>query len=130
MEREIKIIIAGRIDSAKLMVTDYIISFEYQDIILKEQIGNFPVFSVLKKIRQELEKSNILLLINASRIDVWPSGMSSMGNGAYIHRLGESSLTKDLVGIYEDAADTTLIGTIEQQSAFIIQYRDSLLNKP
>lgn len=47
MEREIKIIIAGRIDSAKLMVTDYIISFEYQDIILKEQIGNFPVFSVL-----------------------------------------------------------------------------------
>jgi hypothetical protein len=73
---------------------------------------------VLKEIREELEKKEIFLLINGSRMDVHPSRMSLMGTKAYVQKFGKQAFSEDLVEIFDETDKEDLIGTVNDQTKY------------
>ena len=91
-------------------------------IKLNSSFGNFikhgPLyFFMLKEIRLELEKINAFILINGSRIDVYPSGMGLTSIRAYATVIGKQARLEDLVNIFDDCLDLSLIATVAEQEA-------------
>ena len=85
-------------------------------------------FEAFCGIRKQLEERRIYPKCAGSVRSVFPSGMSrSMGSGlmAYRLELRHQALTKDLVGIFDDA-DGLPPSTVEQQEAFFEKWIDSL----
>jgi hypothetical protein len=111
--KQIKIRVGSFYDVADLAFAGQEITFNYQEYNIRA-IGEYP-FMVLKEIREYLEKKNIMLIINGSRIDVYPSGMSLVGDNAYVQKIGEPSLLNDLVNIFDETDMIQLIGTVEEQ---------------
>lgn len=79
--------------------------------------GEFP-FIALAQIRKELEEDNIFLMINGSRRDVYPSGMSLYGFNAYIQLMGKPASLDLLVNIFDETNRDDLIGTVEEQTEY------------
>lgn len=90
------------------------------------------VHTALDNIRTKLEEQNILLLINASRIDTFPSGMQRSMNiaTAYIHTFGKPSLSENIVVIFEPTNDLSKIATIAQQKEWRKNYINDFKNRP
>jgi len=79
-------------------------------------------------LRYWLDDLGVKLLCNGARFDVTPSGMSrGMGGGrkAYIIRLGQPSLSSDLVDIFK-YAESEKIGTVQDQKEFYKKWVSSL----
>ena len=87
--------------------------------------GNF-YFHMLKAIRAELQKEGIVILVNGSRIDVYPSGMTLQTEKAYIHTLGKQGFLSDLVNIFDEVTDIGKIGSVEEQEEFHKKWIESL----
>lgn len=80
-------------------------------------------------LRTALEHAQVFMLCNASRPDVWPSGMSvSMGGGlkAYVTRVG--SPATDLLHILDEAPPES-VGTVAEQRAFHARWVESWMSK-
>ena len=85
-------------------------------------------FEAFCGIRTQLEERRIHPQCAGSIRSVFPSGMSrSMGNGLTAYRLsiGHQALTKDLVGIFDDANGLPP-STVKEQEAFFDHWVDSL----
>ena len=85
-------------------------------------------FNILRLIRLRLEANGVVLLCIASRVDVYPSGMSrSMGGGrrAYKLKLGQQARKEDIVDIFE-FADPSKIGSVEDQHNYFREWAKSL----
>ncbi|MGJ4951950.1 hypothetical protein [Bradyrhizobium sp. HKCCYLS20291] len=83
-------------------------------------------FEALIELRLELEKRGALLCCFGASENVYPSGMQrDMGPAilAYKMRLGQPSLTKDMVNIFY-ADETVVPATVEQQARFHRQWAD------
>lgn len=78
----------------------------------------FP-FMALINIRESLEKMDKFLLCNGSRYDVYPSGMSAIGNKAYILELGKPGIK--LVNIFKPCSKN--IDLVQKQK----EYREDWL---
>jgi hypothetical protein len=120
MEKHIlPVLIRGVIwEQAEIVVNDLgeivVIEFKYDDIKLQKQ-GEKPFF-VLKEIRKCLETLNIKIACKGSLLNVYPSGMSSIGFKAYILEMGKPS--RSLVNIFEETNQLELIATVEEQERF------------
>jgi len=79
----------------------------------------------VRELRKKLDEQGALLLCAGSRIDVFPSPMSSVGYKAYVTRLGFQGQREDLVHIF-DYASPEIVGTIGQQNEFHSQWTESL----
>lgn len=118
MKKEVKILKEGKpVEGAVLLIESLgqvtKIKFIYKDIQIEKE-GDSPFF-VLSDLRKELEKYGYLPVCNGARIDVWPSGLSSVGYNAYIFRPNEKALLTDLVNIFESTDKIDLITTVEIQ---------------
>lgn len=116
---QIKIIKSGELILANLFVGSN--KIEYSDDTRSKVVsGDFSPFLLLKRLRIELEKEGVLLLIQGSRRDVYPSGLQmSMGsNGAYVHSNGKG--VGELVDIFEplEEENFNLIGTVREQTDY------------
>lgn len=124
LKRGVKIKIDNSYGRGTLTVDTNEIIFEFSNIKISKQ-GEYP-FMILKDIRQELEKKNILILINGSRIDVYPSGMSLVGITAYIQRFGKQAFSDDLVDIFDETDEVELIGSVSDQIKYHRDWISSL----
>lgn len=114
--RRIKIKIGNSYDFADLIFSGSEITFRYGTYSVSAN-GDYP-FIVLKKIREEIENRNMMLVVNGSRIDVYPSGLSLAGDNAYVQTIGKPTALKDLVNIFDEPDEIELIGTVEEQSKY------------
>jgi len=87
---------------------------------------HYPFFAFVE-IRTKLEELGILVMCNASRIDVYPSGASAIGLMAYEMEMGLQA-TK-LVDIFERCENQSLVTTVELQQKYRERWLKSLLNK-
>ena len=89
-----------------------------------ESHDNYP-FSALLDIRKELEKRNLKILCNGSRLDVYPSGAALGSLKAYALKMGKVATRDDLVLIFESTNDMTKIATIDEQKNYYRKWLDS-----
>ncbi|MGD1895181.1 MAG: hypothetical protein ACFB15_31880 [Cyclobacteriaceae bacterium] len=86
-------------------------------------------FNALTRIREQTEKLGIKLLIQGTRPNCWPSGMSAqMSNGTkcYLHEMKPKKYENtDLVEIF-DSANEDETGTLEEHNAFKEQWLNML----
>ncbi len=90
--------------------------------------GN-DLFDCLEKLRLALEKHNIRLLCNGSRLDCYPSKLCrDMGKGLKLYRcrMGEQGKFEDMVLIFREA-DADKIGTVSSQKEYHEQWLKSLV---
>jgi len=126
-KRVVKIKSAESIIKGELLIADNEITLLYdQNRIVKK--GEYAFF-ILMEIREELEKVNMFMLINGSRKDVYPSGMTAVGHMAYIQTLDKSTLREDLVNIFDETNEHDLIGTVVEQKNYHQEWVDSILRK-
>ncbi len=124
---QIKIIKSGELLLANLFVGSN--KIEYSDDTRSKVVsGDFSPFLLLKRLRIELEKEGVLLLIQGSRRDVYPSGlqMSMRSNGAYVHSNGKGG--GELVDIFEPVKEENfnLIGTVREQADYFKRWAKSI----
>jgi hypothetical protein len=111
--------------SGHLIVNDDSIVLDSEIYRISKQGGFY--FFMLRDIRSELQKSNIFLLINGSRKDVYPSGMSLPGMMAYVQIMGkQSSSLNDLVNIFDETTQLDMISTVEEQDKYHNNWINSL----
>lgn len=85
-------------------------------------------FFALCGIRKKLAEMGLMLVCNASAIDVYPSPMQmAMGNTtlAYRNRMGQQALSKDIVDIFGTDIGSSL-GSVEEQETFHQKWLESL----
>lgn len=98
------------------------VAYKGRDFFLSKE-DTFPFFA-LAKIRLELEKMDMFIMCNASRIDVYPSGMSAISLMAYELEMGLQA--KKLVNIFDPIEDRSLLATVEEQKQFRSNWLKSL----
>lgn len=103
-------------DTAVMIYDDSTITVTIGDTKIFRE-GVIPFFT-LAEVRKELEKQQLFLAINGSRIDVYPSGMSSPGFNAYIHIMQMPARLDQLVHIFKETDKTDMLGTVEAQQRF------------
>lgn len=128
-EYTIKTIFQNReVQDGKLFIVDYgdslKITFQNEQLEIDEK-GDFPFF-ILQSIREKLEEKDMLLLINASRWDVYPSGMQQMNFNAYELELGKQA--SNSVNILDTTELIEKIGSVKEQNEFFNEWLDSLLS--
>lgn len=87
------------------------------------QAGEFDAtasdyFEALVRLRKELERQDLQILVNGASRDVWPSAMArsmSLGLQAYRMCLGRQALTSDLVPTFELAPESQPCSVAEQE---------------
>lgn len=85
------------------------------------------LFAALISLRSSLELNQRRICCNGSRADVFPSGMAremSRGRKAYSLKLGARPSSEDVVDIFQ-TADSTQIGTVDDQKAFFDVWKQS-----
>jgi hypothetical protein len=111
--------------SGHLIVEDDSIVLDSGIYKISKQGGFY--FFMLRDIRSELQKYNIFLLINGSRKDVYPSGMSLPGMMAYVQTMGkQNSSLNDLVNIFDETIQLDMISTVEEQDKYHNTWINSL----
>lgn len=133
---ERKKIIAMRADGSRLDC-ELLISkrppwtIELQGLSDKPLIYSGPhLFAALFEMRKELEKDNIILLVNGARKNAHAGGMcTSMGNGrkVYMVELFLPGLRDSIVDIF-DFAELEVIVSTSEQAAFNEKWRDCWLS--
>ncbi|MDP1747158.1 MAG: hypothetical protein Q8L90_16400 [Bacteroidota bacterium] len=123
MKREILILLKDKTVDKALLFIDSMngltkIKFIYRGIEIDKE-GEFPFF-VLVDLRKDLEKLGYLLICNGSRIDVYPSRISSVGSNAYLLKPNQKALLTDLVNIFDSTDKIDLITTIETQKEYCL----------
>lgn len=115
-----------KILAGKLIIIDYgndlKIIFQNDQFEISEK-GEFPFF-ILQNIREQLEEKEILLLINANRWDVYPSGMQLMNFNAYEIEIGK--LATNSVSILDTTELVEKIGSVKKQNDFFNEWLVSL----
>ncbi len=124
LNKQIKITTSRGNEKATLTVSENEITVQYGDQSISKK-GEYP-FMVLKEIREALDKKNIFLLVNGSRRDVYPSGLSLMGTNAYIQTFGKPCSLQDLVDIFDETDRIDMIGTVNEQLNYHKQWIESL----
>lgn len=123
--RKIRVKVNNSYRVADLKISDdKEITFKLEDYEISRK-GDYP-FMILKEIRLQLEKYNIFLLINGSRIDVYPSGLSLPGFNAYVQIIGQATLQEQLVNIFEETDQIELVGTVEEQMRYHANWVEAL----
>lgn len=124
IKKNVELFINGKQDTAQLIIDSNTIKLIY---LKQEWIGSDSIpFIALNKLRLQLENANILLLVNGSRIDVFPSGMqmSMQMTGAYINVMGETG--GEVVDIFDDCSDLDFISTVRNQEQFHKDWIESI----
>jgi hypothetical protein len=78
------------------------------------------LFEALVRVRRQLEPDGLMVAVQGSRRDTYPSGMArDMGGGreVYVMRLGLPARREDMVGTLDDAPPGQL-ATVDEQWAF------------
>ena len=88
-----------------------------------EAIDEYPFFA-LAKLRQELELEGYHMLINASRVNVYPSGMQYGTFSAYELELGKSAT--NIVDILDSIDSSEELATVKEQEAYFCKWIESL----
>ena len=104
------------------------LSWTMNDLNINGEATADDYFDCLLQIREIFEKTNMKILCNGARYDVYPSRMSrQMGKGikAYAVTMGKQAMEDSLVDIFE-SADLVKIGTIQQQRDYYNDWLDSL----
>lgn len=89
------------------------------------------MFEVLVRLRRQLEPDGLMVAVQGSRRDTYPSGMArDMGGGmqVYIMRPGLRGRWEDLVKTLDDASPDQ-IATVDEQRAFAEAWRTSLAKR-
>jgi hypothetical protein len=79
------------------------------------------MFEALVRLRRQLEPDGMMVAVQGSRRDTFPSGMErDMGGGlqVYVMRPGRGARMKDLVGTLDDAPSDQLATVDEQRAVF------------
>lgn len=123
MNKEILILLKDKtVDKAQLFIDNIDgltkIKFIYEGIEIDKE-GEFPFF-VLVDLRKDLENLGYLLICNGSRIDVYPSRMSSVGSNAYLLKPNQKALLTDIVNIFDTTDRIDLITTVERQKEYCL----------
>jgi len=96
---------------------------------LKLSAEGEDLFQAFAALRQNGGEYNIKFLCIGSRLNVYPSPMTrSMSDGilAYVLHSGIQARRKDLVKIFDDFNDLTLIAAPSEQERFYYQWLESL----
>lgn len=112
----VKIKLNNSIEQGELFIDNHELIFKFHDIEIKRS-GEFP-FVILKELREELEQMGIFLIINGSRKDVYPSGMTLQGTMAYKQPFGTPTTLNDLVEIFTNTDKFELISTVQEQKNY------------
>ena len=97
-------------------------------LIPHARFNGSDLFDCLIKLRSELDKLNIKLLCNGSRIDAHPSRMSRDMGGArkvYLLKIGQQGRLEDLVDIFDEAS-ADKVSTVEEQNIYYRNWIKSL----
>ncbi|MEQ8546805.1 MAG: hypothetical protein RIC03_02790 [Cyclobacteriaceae bacterium] len=90
---------------------------------------SIDAFSAMNKIRETTDELGIRFLIQGTKPNCWPSGMSAqMSNGTkcYLHEMKpKQHQNSDLVGLF-DSVDITEVGTLNAQIAFKTEWMQML----
>lgn len=84
------------------------------------------MFEALVRLRRQLEPEGLMIAVQGSRRDAYPSGMArDMGGGEriYVIRPGHNALLDDLVDTFADAPVDQL-ATVDEQRAFWEAWRN------
>ena len=95
-----------------------ILLYREKEIFLKKK-DNYP-FKALVKIRIELEELGKKIMCKGSRKDVYPSGMSLIGTGAYLLKMGKQTTEHDIGNIFDEELKVDEIALISEQ----LEYRN------
>lgn len=126
---EIEILINNTTDKAELIHDINSLRFRYKDIDIT--IEDEIAFSALTTLRKTLDSKGIMLLIQGSRKDVFPSGMQMdmRSSAAYIHIPGVFNQKPRVVNIFDPADDATMLGTVAEQHTWKRAFLDSFKAK-
>jgi hypothetical protein len=103
-------------------------------IELVTRVGNYTcpytatapdMFEALVRLRRQLEPDGLIVTVQGSRRDTYPSGMArDMGGGmqVYVMRPGRSARREDLAETLDDAPPEQL-ATVDEQRAFAEAWR-------
>ena len=103
-------------------------------IVLVTRLGSYTcpytatgpdMFEALVRLRRQLEPDGLMVAVQGSRRDTYPSGMArDMGGGmqVYVMRPGLRGRQEDLVGTLDDAPPGQ-IATVDEQRAFTEAWR-------
>ncbi|RXK86141.1 hypothetical protein [Filimonas effusa] len=123
--RYIKLLNNNLISSGKIeMAEDFIHLISEDDSFLIEKKA--PPFALLKWLRLELEKKGIIVLVNGSRRDVYPSGMTLVSSMAYVNSLGKQASLDDLVDIFDECTNRTLLSSVQEQELYHEEWLKSI----
>src|ERR1700712_3971586 len=111
----------------KLKVDENLIHIESSLCSITRQ-GEF-YFYILQDVRIELQKNNVFILVNGSRKDVFSSGMTLASYKAYIHVMGKPTSLDDLVNIFDDFTDSSMLSTVEEQNTYHDLWVESIRTK-
>jgi hypothetical protein len=85
------------------------------------------MFEALVRLRRQLEPDGLMVAVQGSRRDTFPSGMArDMGGGmqVYVLRPGRGARLEDLVGTLDDAPPDQM-ATVDEQQAFFDAWFDA-----
>jgi hypothetical protein len=116
IQKQVNLIQKGNKSTGILKVDGNIISLESKLCSISKE-GEF-YFYILKEIRAMLQLEGIFILINGSRVDVYPSGMSLSSNKAYVNTMGKQTSLNDLVDIFDNFTDLNKVSTVEEQNEY------------
>jgi len=122
---------SGLIEDAQLLLEITSGGYSTVTIILKDGRKFFGTdtdwFNGFRSLRKRTDKLGIKILVQASRPNCWPSGMSAqMSNGKKIYErsLAKGAETWPIVDSF-DEADISEIGTLKEQDEFNKSFYDS-----
>lgn len=87
----------------------------------RRQFVDADFYECLRAFRRVLDVEGYRVLCEGARPNVFPSPMARGGGGlkAYALTHGQQSFTKDLVNIFDPIDDPAIVGSVEQQDAFV-----------
>lgn len=106
---------------------DFVIKYTSEVLgIICESRGAHP-FVVLQRLREILEKDNVLLLCKGNRLDVHPSGGLLTGIGALKLQIGRRvDITTDIVKIFDPEIETLMLATVDKQNDYYDEWLNSI----
>ncbi len=119
----------GKLEDAQLFIHDkhdaILLHFVCKSSCLNiKEIDSFP-FIAFQRIRSLLEASDIYILCQASRFDVYPSGMQLESFFAYELEIGKPATSSVYIFDFFDKIDK--IGTVNKQEIYFNNWIESLV---
>lgn len=102
------------------------VEFHYRGKTISSE--DFDCFSAFSRIREILEKEDLIPFCYGASLNVYPSGMCrDMGRGkiAYKNKMGRQTSRDDLVPIFEEGADV-IPASVKNQREYFEEWLESL----